>query len=164
LSVTTPSTVSLGQPFAVTVDITGTTDLYAYQFDLGYNPAILSLSTISEGNFLSAAGATFFIPGSIDNTAGLASATADSLLTAVSGAAGSGTLVTFDFTAIGAGNSALTLSNLFLLDSSLAAINGTTQNGSVTVGKVGVPEPSALVLLLIGMGCLALMLLRTVNA
>ena len=164
LSVTTPSTVSLGQTFAVTVDITSATDLYAYQFDLGYDASMLSLSTISEGNFLSAAGATFFIPGSIDNTAGLASATADSLLTAISGATGSGLLVTFDFTAIGAGNSALTLSNLFLLDSNLAAINGTTQNGSVTVGKVGVPEPSVLVLLLIAMGCLALMLRRTVNA
>jgi general secretion pathway protein D len=163
LSVTTPSTVSLGQTFSVTVDITSATNLYAYQFDLGYNPAILSLSTISEGSFLSGAGSTFFVGGSIDNTAGLASATADSLLTAISGAAGSGTLVTFDFNAIGTGSSALSLSSLILLDSNLANINGTTQDGSVKVGKEGVPEPSSIVLLLIGVGFLALTLRRAFN-
>ncbi len=164
ISVTAPTNISLGKSFAVTVDVTGSADLYAYQFDLDYNPAILSLSTISEGSFLSSAGATFFIPGSIDNTIGLAAATADSLLTAIVGAAGSGTLVTFDFTAIGTGSSALSLSNAVLLDSDLTNISTTTEDGSVAVRALGVPEPSALLLLLAGLLCGALTLRRTLDA
>lgn len=152
LSVSAPSSVSLGQTFAVTVDITGAADLYAYQFDFAFDPSILSVSNLSEGSFLQNAGATLFVPGSIDNVAGTVSNTADTLQTAISGANGSGILVTFDFTAIGTGSSAVTLSNLFLLDSNLSSLTGTTQGGSISVGgNTTVPEPSSVALLLIGL-------------
>jgi hypothetical protein len=96
-------------------------------------------------------GPTVFIPGSVDNTAGLVTATADTLQGAIPGASGSGTLVVFDFTSLAAGTSNLGILNVTLLDSSLSPIPETTVGGSVTVGStLSVPEPSSLFQLLIG--------------
>jgi hypothetical protein len=159
LSVSAPSSVSLGQSFALDVNIANAADLYAFQFDLRFDASVLSLTGISEGSFLPGAGATFFIPGAIDNTAGLASASADTLLAAVSGANGAGALVVFDFTAIGSGISDIALFNLFMLDSNLSLLNGTAGTGSVEVdGAVATPEPS--VALLLAIALVGLFLLR----
>ncbi len=74
--------------------MTDVSDLYAFQFDLAFDPTILELQSISEGTFLPGAGSTNFFPGTIDNTGGTATATADSLVGAIPGASGSGTLAT----------------------------------------------------------------------
>src|SRR5947209_979880 len=138
------ATVSTGDVFTVPVSITGASDVFAFQFDLAFDPAVLQLQSISEGGFLGTAGSTVFVPGSIDNTAGTATATADSLTGTGPGASGSGTLADFTFQAIATGTSALTLSGVILLDSSLNDIPFTTSNGTVTVGTAVVPEPNGL--------------------
>ena len=76
-------------------------------------------------------------------------ATADTLLSAISGVAGIGTLVVLDFQALMAGTSAQTLGNVLLFDSNGNLISNSITNGSVTVtgGTVVTPEPSSLMLI-----------------
>src|ERR1022692_186149 len=132
--------VPVGTTFDLSVMTSGSSDLYALQFDLSYDPSILQLNSIMEGAFLPSAGQTFFIPGTLDNTLGTATFTADTLIGAIPGAAGAGSLAVFDFEAVAGGVSTLTLSNIILLDSNLNDISFTEQSGQVSVGSA-VPEP-----------------------
>ena len=153
------SAPNVGDTFNVGVFISGVTDLYAFQFDVSFDPALLSADSVSEGTFLSGGGTTFFVPGSIDNVGGSVTANADTLIGAISGVDGAGELAEFQFTALSAGNADLSFANEILLDSSLNDITADTtfESGSVTIGG-GVPEPRTAVLL--GVGLLALVLLR----
>jgi hypothetical protein len=48
----------------VDVNISGVTDLYDFQFDLSFNPAVIQATSVLEGKFLlSGGGTTFFLPG-----------------------------------------------------------------------------------------------------
>jgi len=163
LSVAGPATVSPGDTFTVDVDVTGTADLYAFQLDLAFDPTVLEATGVSEGGFLPGGGTTFFVPGSIDNTGGTVSFNSDTLLSAISGVSGDGTLLVFDFRALGSGTSPLTIENEILLDSGLNFISDTTEGGSVTVqeqtgggGGTNVPEPSSLLLLAVGMAAIGI--------
>jgi adhesin HecA-like repeat protein len=129
LSVQPPSVnVTSGQNFSVDVIVSGVTDLFAYQFDLGFNPSVVRADGVTEGSFLATGGSTLFIPGSIDNVGGAVSNNGDTLLTAISGVSGGGTLASFEFTAVGGGSSSLDIFNTIVLDSSLSGITTTVQN------------------------------------
>jgi cohesin domain-containing protein len=143
-------TVGTGSTFTVEVDVTGVADLYGYQFDLAFNPNVLQAVSSSEGTFLPSAGSTYFVPGTNDNVNGNVSATADTLISAVPGANGSGSLAFFIFQAIGTGSSALSIGNTQLLDSNLNPIASEATSGSITV--TAVPLPAAVWLLLGGIG------------
>lgn len=140
------ASVSTGDLFTLPVSITGGSDVYAFQLDLSFDPAVLTLLNISEGTFLPSAGSTIFAPGAIDNVGGTASGTADTLVGSIPGASGAGVLVDFTFQAISQGASALDISNGILLDSNLNDIPFTTAAGNVTVtaATTGVPEPAGL--------------------
>jgi general secretion pathway protein D len=141
-----PSTTTVlpGASFTLDVDITDISDLYAFQFDVGFAPDILSATAVTDGAFLD----TGFFPGFIDNTAGTISFAADSLAGPVPGVSGSGTLATIEFLALAQGMSPVTLSNVILLNSTLADIPVTTASGSVSVI---IPEPSSALLLTVGL-------------
>ena len=146
-------TVSVNDTFSVDVTITDVTDLYGFQFDLSFSPAVLAALDITEGAFLpSGGGTTFFIPGSIDNNAGTISFTADSLIGAISGVTGNGILASVSFQALGAGTSAIELSNIVLQDSVPNDITPfTTTHGTVEVrGGTTIPSPDTLLLFLGG--------------
>ena len=134
--------VSVGSTFAVDVNISNVSDLYGYQFDLSFNPNLISAVSSSEGSFLTAGGtSTFFIPGTNDNKNGIVSATADTIIGAVSGTNGSGNLAVLTFDAIGAGTSSLALSGVALVDSSFNSISNQSTGASVSVGSaIKAPE------------------------
>ena len=160
------SNVSVGDTVTLNVDITGVSDLFAYQFDLTFDPTILSAVSVSNGLFLSMPSDGSFIPGTIDNVGGGVSATADFIFGPGPGVTGDGTLAIFQFTAIGSGTSAIStpLGSVILLDSGLNDIAFTTSDGSVSVagGSSNVPEPSSR--LFMGVGLLILPIVRLLSS
>lgn len=151
LSTSTPS-ISLGDTLSIQANISDVTDLYAWQFDLSYSPTLSSPGNSTEGSFLSDAGGTFFVQGLSDGLGNL-SFNSNTLLTAISGASGSGTLASFDFSSLLVGTETFTLSNLLLLDSSLNLIDAGVQNLSVQIRDTtaDVPEPAVPLLLITGL-------------
>jgi len=152
LNVSSVASVPQGSNFTVDVDISGVTDLYDFQFDLSFDATILQVTNISEGAFLPGSGATFFLPGFIDNSSGNITFNADTLETAISGANGSGTLIEFSFAASSVGTSFLNLDNIILQNSQGDLISSSTTNGSVSVTSVTVPtpEPGTFAFLVVG--------------
>lgn len=146
------SGLNVGDPLTLTIQATSLTDLYAYQFSLTFNPAVLSAVTTAAGTFLPSA-ASLFMPAQIDNTAGTLTFLSETLIGGVPGISGNGPLATVSFVALAPGTSAIEFSNVLLLNSSLGEVTSNWNNTSVSVTDV--PEPSVLVLLLAGFTCLA---------
>ena len=65
-----PTSVRLGSAFTVTVNVEDVSDLYAYQFDLGFDPTLFVVSAADPGDFLQSAGETFKTPAVVDSGAG----------------------------------------------------------------------------------------------
>jgi general secretion pathway protein D len=145
------ASVTVGEAFMVSVSIANVTDLFAFQFDLAFDPSVLAFSSVAEGSFFSSGGFVFF-PGFVDSDTGTVSFIANSLVGPVLGVDGSGSLVTLSFTALNAGTSHLSLSAVTLLDSSLNTIDAEIDDGLVTVVNAAtVPEANTLVLSAIGL-------------
>lgn len=127
----TPSsqTKNMGTSLTVNVTVKNVTDLFAAEFDLSFDASILQCDSFTEGSFL---GSTIGFDPTIDNTNGTITGYAKSK-TGASGVNGSGTLATFQFTTLGAGTSALTLSSVELKDSTPVEIPTSIVNGNVTV-------------------------------
>jgi Cohesin domain/PEP-CTERM motif len=148
------NSVVAGSSFFLDVNITGVTDLFSFSFDLAYDPALLAVNEIVEGGFLQSAG-TFFSAGD-PPAGGSVTNIFDVVLGAVSGVDGDGTLARINFTALAAGTSTVSLSNLFMLDSTISGISASTLDGSVTASvptASPIPEPGTMVL--VGTGLLA---------
>ena len=154
LSITaTPSPAVQGSPLGVNVLISGIADLYAYQFTLSFNAAVLQATGVTEGPFLAAGGSTIAGVSGINNTLGSISFIYSSLIGAVPGVSGSGLLAHIDFNATNVGTSALTFSDALFLNAAFADITVQSVNGSVAVSAV--PEPASLLLLAAGLAGLA---------
>src|SRR3972149_6228866 len=72
VSVSTPAdAINPGERFTVSISVVPNNAIAGMQFDLSFNPAILTVDSITEGNLLNQGGAsTYFEPGEIDNVAG----------------------------------------------------------------------------------------------
>lgn len=139
------STISLGAPLSLDVTVSSISDLYAFQFDIEFDPAVLSAITVAEGGLFNSVG-VFFSPGFIDNVGGTITFIGDSLSSVGPGINADGTLATILFNGIGSGSSTVDLANVTLLNSSLSDIAVTQSGASVDV--TGVPEPATWILLL----------------
>jgi hypothetical protein len=140
--------INAGQNFSLTVNASDVTDLFAYQLDVAFDPTKIAATSITEGAFLPSGGTTFFIPGTIDNVNGTIDLNADTLIGTIPGVTGSGTLLTFQFTALHEGISPVSLANVLLLNSASSPITAASSNGSVIVqGLTPVPLPSSLILM-----------------
>lgn len=152
LSITaTPDPAVKGSPVVLSVLISGIADLYAFQYTLSFNAAVLQATGVTEGSFLSSRGNTYFDGGSIDNTAGKVSLSFDSLIGPGAGASGNGMLARIAFNVINTGTSTLAFSDVLFLDSALNTI--TVQADSRVL--VAVPEPAALALFCLGLAGLS---------
>lgn len=120
-----PSTgvIGKGQSFSAGVVVRDASDLYAYQFDLAFDPALLEVTGVEEGGLLPAGGATVFFPGIVDNRAGLISFVLGTLTDDLAGVSGGGDLMRIGFRARGTGGVAgLSVLHITLLDSTLADV------------------------------------------
>ncbi len=159
--------VAVGQTLTLDIRIADVIDLYAFGFDLGFDPSVLSANDGgSEGAFLLLGGPTLFIPGTIDNTGGTISYISNALNGSVPGVSGSGILATMRFTALASGSSGINLFNPILLDSTFSEPTVSIEPGNVTVTPPtsnNIPEPSTLVLIGIGLAGLELRRRRRAN-
>jgi hypothetical protein len=144
-----PNPVAPGGNVQVNVLISGAVDLYAYQFSLLFNPAVLQASAPTEGAFLPTGGTTFYVPGTVNNTLGSVNLTIGSLLGALPGVNGDGVLASLSFNATAVGSSVLQFADVVLLDSDLLDIQAQTQAVTVSV----IPEPGTW--LMFGLGLAA---------
>jgi general secretion pathway protein D len=151
-AVASSSNVPVGQPLAIDIRVGGISDLFAFQFDIVFDPAILSATSVGEGNLFSGIGVAFS-PGFIDNGTGTIAFIGDSLSGPGPGVSSDGILAQILFNAIGPGVSTVSLANVILLDSGLSDITATSEAASVAV--TGVPEPATIVLVVPGFVALA---------
>ncbi|HEY1089739.1 MAG TPA: cohesin domain-containing protein [Burkholderiaceae bacterium] len=154
----TPNPTTVGSVVGVDILISGVTDLYGYQFSLGFNSSVLQAVSSTEGAFLGTGGSTFFDGGSIDNGTGNISFVFDTLVGAVPGVNGGGVLAHVNFNAVGAGTNVFAFSDGIFLDSALADITTTFQPGTVLV--TAVPEPAAYALFAFGLAGIGLVARR----
>lgn len=126
-----PGPVGPGQHFTVAVNITGPTvkgvpsgvsDVYAFEVDLSFPANLVQARQVDDGTFLPGNGTTYFSRGIIDNGGGTVSHIFGTLVSAPSGASGSGTLVNITFQGVATGTPEIVLTKITLLDSHLNPI------------------------------------------
>lgn len=151
IAITGPASVMPGSSFAMQVSAFDVTDLYAFQFDVTFDPALFTASGVTEGAFLASGGTTFFDGGMIDSTTGVISFVFNTLIGPISGVSGSGVLASIDFDAADAifSSGAFQLTNVMALDSSFNLIDVAIQGQSVAI-----PEPAVLSLSLAALAVL----------
>ena len=110
------------------------TDLAGWQADITFDPNVLEVVEVSEGDFLkSEGGGTFFQAGTIDNTKGKITSLYSARI-AESGVSGTGTLLSVTFKAKAAGETQVTLENFEFSSISGAIIPTVPLDITITVG------------------------------
>ena len=113
--------VRLGETFTLRLSAENVPDLAGWQADIAFDSAALEAVEVSEGDFLKQDdGDTFFLKGTIDNTAGKIADISTAKLKGSS--SGTGTLLSVTFTAKAAGETRVIFSNFFAGASSGEAI------------------------------------------
>jgi hypothetical protein len=124
------SSAAVGQDFAVNINISNVTDLYGWEFKLGWNNTILHLQNVTEGSFLKNRGATFFTYNL--NSTGPHIVVDCTRLVDLPEASGSGTLLTATFHVQQLESCDLNLYDAVLLNSFEQSLNCTTEGGHFT--------------------------------
>ena len=110
------SPLAVGDVFSQSVEIQGATDLASWQMDVAFNPEVLAVVDISEGDFLEQDGedALFFN----EHSPGKIAIRQTRLGAPLSGVSGSGVLVVFTFRFVASSEALLGLHNVRLSDAS----------------------------------------------
>jgi general secretion pathway protein D len=129
-----PATVILRPEETIQLDVLveDATNVGAVPFYLLFDPAVVHVLSASEGSFLNADGSPTSFMTSIDNTNGRL-IVGLSRLGGDEGASGSGTLITLEIQATGAGETALAFSRAAMRDPSAAPLPARFLNGTVLV-------------------------------
>lgn len=148
VAITGADSVVPGGTLQLAVSAAGFSDLYAYQFDITYDPALFKSTGVSEGGFLGSGGTTFF-DGGVDDGAGTITFIFGTLIGPGAGVSGAGDLAILTFEAEGDmfSRGSFAVSNFQALDSWLNPIDVVLRDFAVTI-----PEPSALALALLAIG------------
>jgi hypothetical protein len=139
--VSAPTGVNPGAQFTVSIVVEPGTAIAGAQFNLAFNPSLVTASSVTQGNLLSQGGAsTYFNPGTINNVAGTISGVAGAITTPGQTVSTDGTFATITLTAgTQGGTSPLTLSSVVVGD-----INGQAVAISVVSGQVAINRAPAL--------------------
>jgi hypothetical protein len=125
------NTVMIGQGFTVNVTVSDVANMYGFEFEIKYDPAILKILNVTEGYFLKRGGETFFWPEK-NETEGYVYVLS-TLFRVAKGVDGNGTLVTITFEAIGKGTTKISFYVTKLIDSQPKPIPHITNDGLVRV-------------------------------
>jgi hypothetical protein len=141
-----PSSISVNvnQTFQVAINVSGASDIYGWEFKLGYNNSLLELVSITEGSFLSSSRDTYFVPKNM-GTDGYMLAGCTSLRN-VAGVDGNGTIAKVEFRAKAPGSSILDLYDTKLVNSARQLVEhietgGTAQVFAIRTGGGGGKMP-----------------------
>ena len=127
------SPVRSGSSFTLRLSAEKVTDLAGWQTDITFDPALLEVVRVSEGSFLKTGGeGTFFLRGTIDNTAGKITGVSAARLSG--GVDGTGTLLSVTFTAKTAGETRVTFGNFQAGNRRSEAIPSNTPEIIITIG------------------------------
>ena len=136
VTVSASAGVDPGEQFTVNIAVVpGTTAVAGIQFDLAFDPSLVTIDSVAEGNLLSQGGAsTFFVSGTINNVAGTITGTVGAITTPGQSVSSPGTFAVITMTAsVQGGTSLLTLSNVVVGD-----VNGQPVGIIVTSGQVDI--------------------------
>jgi len=137
VSVVAPASVSIGEDFVVSVEVDSVDDLYAYGFEIDYDPAVLSFVSAVESDLLSGDGeSTAFNHALEDGVQGTLIVGNARLVNPPAGIDGSGVLFDLNFSVVGVDgdSSALNLGGSSYLANSAGDILASFSGGSVDVG------------------------------
>jgi hypothetical protein len=107
-----------GEQFTVSINVEPNNAIAGMQFNLSYDPAVVTINGITEGNLLDQGGAnTYFSGGQINNAAGTVTGVFGAIINPGQSVATTGTFAVITMTAGSAGGSSqLTLSNVIIGD------------------------------------------------
>jgi hypothetical protein len=131
--------VSQGQQFTVNITVQPNNSIAGVQFSLSFNPTLVSINNVTQGNLLNQSGAsTYFTAGTINNIAGTLTNVAGAITTPGQTVSAAGTFAVITMTASsGSGTCPLTLSNVIVGD-----INGSSLTVNLVNGQVFNTPPS----------------------
>ena len=131
--------VSHGQQFTVNITVQPNNPVAGAQFNLSFNPSLVSINSVTEGNLFNQGGAsTYFMAGTINNAAGTLTNVGGAIITPGQTVSAAGTFAVITMTAsAGSGTCALTLSNVVVGD-----INGNSIGINIVNGQVINSPPS----------------------
>ena len=137
VSATAPNHVNFGDTFTVDVTMTPNNAVAGAQFNLSFDPAMVSVDSVVEGNLFSQDGAsTYFVGGTIDNTAGTVTNVVSVIISPGETISTFGTFATITLTAKGVeGSAPFTLSNVIVGD-----INGQAVPTSLVSGETWIDD------------------------
>lgn len=122
----------IGEKFTIKVYLAKVTDLYGFQFKLGYNTSILDIVQVDIKSFLKEP--TYTVADEMNETEGWYSLAVTSLAEPP-GKSGSGTLATITFKVTGLGNCTLDLYDDILVNSKAEEISHRTIDGEFTTSE-----------------------------
>jgi len=122
--------VRVNQTFEVSINVSGVSDLYGWEFKLSWNTSLLELANITQGSFLNSSKDTYFVPKNM-STDGYLLAGCTSLRN-VAGVSGNGTLATVEFRAKALGSCTLNLHDTKLVNSAKQLLEHSEIDGTVT--------------------------------
>jgi hypothetical protein len=137
VTVSAPSQAAPGSQFSASVVVAPAAAIAGMQFDLTFDPSLVSATSVQEGNLFSQAGAaTFFNPGTIDNNAGTITGVFGAITSPGQTVSAQGTFATIAFTAKSAsGDCPLGLLNVIVGNASGTSVVVTVSSGSVTIAN-----------------------------
>ena len=131
--------VSHGQQFTVNITVQPNNAIAGAQFNLSFNPAQVSINSVTQGSLFNQGGAsTYFMAGTINNAAGTLTNVGGAIITPGQTVSTAGTFAVITMTAgAGSGTCLLTLSNVVVGD-----INGNSVSINIVNGQVINSPPS----------------------